>query len=112
MANNFNNAGASGISTNSASPTTLYTSTGFKTIVIELDISNTGTNASSVTAILYDTSANTSYHIVKDAPLPSGSTIKVISGQKVVLNDGDEIRVYASANSSADAIISLLEDVA
>ena len=114
MANNFKNGGVSGVSTNPSSPTTLYTANNgsqINSIVIELDIANTGTSAITASAVLYDSSANASYHIVKDAPLPSGSTLKVISGQKVVLNGDDEVRVYASA-STADAIVSVLEDVA
>jgi hypothetical protein len=114
MANNFKNGGVSGVSTNSGSPTTLYTAnngSAINSIVIELDIANTGTSAISASAVLYDSSAAASYHIVKNAPIPSGSTLKVISGQKVVLNGDDEIRVYATA-STADAIISVLEDVA
>lgn len=110
MANNFKNGGVSGVSINPSSPTSLYTATGVKSIVIELDIANTSTSAITVSAILFDSSANASYHIIKDAPLPSGSTIKVISGQKIVLDTSDEIRVYASS-TSADAIISVLEDV-
>ena len=50
------------------------------------------------------------YHIVKDAPIPVSSTLKVISGQKVVLNDDDKVLCYASAGS-VDAIASILEDV-
>tara|TARA_A100001011_G_scaffold363778_1_gene413957 strand:- start:13 stop:360 length:348 start_codon:yes stop_codon:yes gene_type:complete len=115
MANNFKNGGTTGLSTNSSSPTTLYTanngSQAVNSIVIELDIANTGTSAITATALLYDSSATASYHIVKNAPIPSGSTLKVISGQKVVLNGDDQIRAYASANT-ADAIVSVLEDVA
>ncbi len=114
MANNFKNGGTTGLSTNSSSPTTLYTAnngSAVNSIVIELDIANTGTSAITATALLYDSSATASYHIVKDAPIPSGSTLKVISGQKVVLNGDDQIRAYASA-STADAIVSVLEDVA
>lgn len=114
MANNFKNGGVNGVSTNSASPTSLYTANNgspINSIVIELDIANTGTSAISASAVLYDSSATASYHIVKDAPIPSGATLKVISGQKVVLNGDDEVRVYASA-ATADAIVSVLEDVA
>jgi|TARA_B100000085_G_scaffold284581_1_gene318054 hypothetical protein len=50
------------------------------------------------------------YHIVKDAPIPVSSTLKVISGQKVVLNNDDKVLCYASAGS-VDAIASILEDV-
>ena len=113
MANNFKNAGASGVSTSSGSPTTIYTSnngTAVNSILIELDVANTGTSAVAASVLLYDTSATTSYHIVKDAPIPAGSTMKVVSGKKIVLNDDDEIRVYATA-ATVDVVASILEDV-
>ena len=113
MANNFKNAGASGVSTSSGSPTTIYTSnngTAVNSILIELDVANTGTSAVAASVLLYDTSATTSYHIVKDAPIPAGSTMKVVSGQKIVLNNNDEIRVYATA-ATVDVVASILEDV-
>jgi len=52
----------------------------------------------------------TSY-IVKDAPIPAGGALKVISGQKIVLEALDSIKAAASAGSSADCIVSILEDV-
>jgi hypothetical protein len=113
MANNFKNAGASGVSTSSGSPTTIYTSnngTAVNSILIELDVANTGTSAVAASVLLYDTSATTSYHIVKDAPIPAGSTMKVVSGQKIVLNGDDEIRVHATA-ATVDVVASILEDV-
>ena len=51
-----------------------------------------------------------SYHIIKDAPVPAGSTLKVVSGQKVVLNSDDSVLAYASAGT-CDVIASILEDV-
>ena len=113
MANNFKNAGASGVSTSSGSPTTIYTSNNggaVNSILIELDVANTGTSAVAASVLLYDTSASASYHIVKDAPIPAGSTMKVVSGQKIVLNGDDEIRVHATA-ATVDVVASVLEDV-
>lgn len=118
MANNFKNSGASGVSTSSGSPTTIYRANknqdgsgdAINSILIELDVANTGTTAVAGSVLLYDSSETTSYHIVKDAPIPSGSTLKVVSGQKIVLNGDDEIRVYATG-STVDVIASILEDV-
>lgn len=113
MANNFKNAGTSGISTNSSSPTVLYTAnngSAINSILIELDIANTGLSAISASALLYDNSESASYYIIKDATIPTGSTLKVISGQKIVLNGDDQIHVYAST-TTADAIASILEEV-
>ena len=50
------------------------------------------------------------YHIVKDAPIPSRSTLKVVAGQKIVLNSNDKIIAYASAGT-CDIIAGILQDV-
>jgi hypothetical protein len=54
--------------------------------------------------------------MVKDAPIPVGGALKVISGQKLVLESdssgvNDKIYAYTSAASSVDVIASVLEDV-
>ena len=50
------------------------------------------------------------FHIVKDAPIPPQSTLKIVSGQKVVLNSNDKVLVYGSAATLA-VVASILEDV-
>ena len=114
MANNFKNAFATSVSTNSSSPTTVYTAnngSAVNSILIELDVANTGSSAVQVTVQLYDSSGTASYHIVKNAPVPAGGALKVVSGQTVVLNGNDQVRVYATA-STVDVVCSILEDVA
>ena len=54
--------------------------------------------------------------IVRDAPVPVGGSLKVISGQKLVLQSdssgvNDKVYVYASAASAVDAIGSVLQEV-
>ena len=54
--------------------------------------------------------------IVSDAPVPVGGSLKVISGQKLVLQSdssgvNDKVFVYASAASAVDAIGSVLQEV-
>lgn len=54
--------------------------------------------------------------IVKDAPVPVGGALKVIAGQKLVLesltaNVNDKIYAYASGANACDVIASVLEDV-
>ena len=54
--------------------------------------------------------------IVKDAPVPVGGSLKVISGQKLVIesahaNVNDKVYVYASAASAVDCIASVLQEV-
>ena len=50
------------------------------------------------------------YHIVKDAPLPSGSTLKIVAGQKIVLNSNDKIIAYSSIGT-VDMIAGVLQEV-
>ena len=54
--------------------------------------------------------------IVKDAPVPVGGTLKVISGQKLVLessaaSSNDKLYAYCTSANDVDAIASVLEDV-
>jgi hypothetical protein len=78
-------------------------------------------NASS--ALTFDTNGAsvvfTKIHIadiIKDAPVPVGGTLKVISGQKLVLEstavgNNDKIYAYCSSANNVDCIASVLEDV-
>ena len=50
------------------------------------------------------------YHIVKDAPVPASSTLKIVAGQKVVLNSNDKVIAYASA-ATCDLIAGILQEV-
>ena len=54
--------------------------------------------------------------VVKDAPVPVGGALKVIAGQKLVLestatDNNDKIYAYASGANACDVIASVLEDV-
>ena len=54
--------------------------------------------------------------IVRNAPVPVGSTLKVISGQKLVLESSsatvhDKILAWCSSTENVDVIASVLEDV-
>ena len=73
--------------------------------------------------LTFDTNGNTVVwkviylaDIVREAPVPVGGSLKVISGQKLVLQSdssgvNDKVYVYASAASAVDAIGSVLQEV-
>ena len=50
------------------------------------------------------------YHIVKDVSIPANSTLKIVSGQKMVLNANDKVYAYASA-ATCDVIAGILQEV-
>jgi len=54
-------------------------------------------------------------YIVKDASIPAGAALEVMSGNKLVLmndgSNGDNLEALASAANSLDVTVSVLEDV-
>ena len=107
MANDFKGVQKVGVTT---TPETIYTAPASKdSIILELDIANTTSSSVTASAEVLDSSASTDAFIVKDAPIPAGSSLQVISGQKVILETGDSIRVTASG--ACDVVCSILEDV-
>ena len=50
------------------------------------------------------------YHIVKDVSIPANTTLKIVSGQKIVLNANDKVYAYASA-ATCDIIAGILQEV-
>ena len=107
MANTFKNALAKDVGTTAVS---VYAApSGKKSIAIELDVCNT--TSSGVTVDAYITSGGVNYYIVKTTPVPVGGSLQVISGQKIVLSDGDTLKVVSNTASSIDVVSAILEDV-
>jgi hypothetical protein len=107
MANTFKNALARNVGTAAVS---VYTAPASKnSIAIELDLCNT--TSSGVTADVYITSGGNDYYLVKQAPVPVGGSLQVIAGQKIVLSNGDVLKVVSSVASSIDVVGAILEDV-
>lgn len=107
MANTFKNELKKNVG---STPTVVYTSpAGVSSIVIELDVCNT-TNGSVQTDV-FITSSGTDFYIVKNAPVPVGGALQVISGQKIVLEAGDSISVRSNTTAAIDVVASILEDV-
>ena len=50
-------------------------------------------------------------YVVRDAPIPIGGALKVIAGQKLVLEGDDSLFITASSASSVDTIASILQAV-
>ena len=64
---------------------------------------------SAATADIWNSLAYT--YVVRDAPVPIGGALKVIAGQKLVLEGDDSLFVTASSANSIDAIGSILQAV-
>ena len=85
------------------------------TVVIGLLLTNkTGSGITADVMIVVQSGQGANVYIVKDAQVPGGSALEVISGKIVVANTGsgtgDTVQVRCSAATSLDATISVLEN--
>ena len=111
MANTFKLKTKAGID---ASLVTIYTvPANTTTVIIGLTISNI--KGSSVTSDAQIVTASSSgenaddVYLVKDIPLPTGSSIEIMSGNKIVLEAGDVVKVRGSVTDAVDALLSVME---
>ena len=122
MANDFKRFTKPNVGTNTgASADAVYSvpagagSTALESIVIGITLANKHSSGITASVFLDNEDGTNDVYIVKDASIPSGSSLEVMSGNKLVVqNDGsnaDVLRVESSRASSLDATITVLEDV-
>ena len=98
-------------------PEDLYTApSNTTTIILGLVIANVHT--SQVTAdvkLVSDTSGggraatNTTTFLLKDAPIPVGSSLEILSGNKVVLETTDKLQIDCSVADKVSITLSIME---
>ena len=114
MANDFKRFCVPSVGT---SNTTLYTVPGSskESIVIGITMANKSNSGITGSIFIDNEDGSNDVFIVKDASIPAGSSLEVMSGNKLVLqNDGtngDNLEAICSAASSLDVTVSVLEDV-
>lgn len=78
------------------------------TTVIGLTLANTSGGNINVTVGISRTNTD-SVNIVKGVPIPQGSTLEVMQGNKIIMEANDSITVVSDTNTSLDASLSILE---
>ena len=122
MANDFKRFTKPNVGTNTgASADAVYSvpagagSTALESIVIGITLANKHTSGITASVFLDNEDGSNDVYIVKGASIPAGSSLEVMSGNKLVVqNDGsnaDVLRVESSRASSLDTTITVLEDV-
>jgi len=87
----------------------VYSPSGATAIVIHCQVANVdGTSAADLNVDLYDTSATTAAAVVSTLSVPADSAVNPIGG-KLVLEDGDELRAWASATGDLELTLGILE---
>jgi hypothetical protein len=105
MANTFKRKVLANIDTTLATVYTVPAST--TTVVIGCTLSNI--TSASITADVQLATSGDDVYIVKDIPIPSGSSVEVMSGNKVVMETTDILKVLGSATNSVDVTLSIME---
>jgi|TARA_B110000902_G_scaffold112318_1_gene132523 hypothetical protein len=109
MANTFKlkTLDGSAIAANTAS--TVYTSPAATTaIVLGLTLANI-TAATIYVTVLIDNADGDNVNFLKSVPIPTGSSIEVMAGNKVNLETGDIIKVKSDVANSLDTCLSIME---
>lgn len=108
MAETFKNASLQNVSNSSAQ--TLYTApSATSTIVLGAALANKTGNTISATLNFVDSSATTTTKMLSAVQIPPNTTLEVFSGQKYVLETGDSLTALASAGTSLDITLAVLE---
>ena len=109
MANTFKlkTLDGSAIAANTAS--TVYTSPAATTaIFLGLTLANI-TAAPIYVTVLIDNADGDNVNFLKSVPIPTGSSIEVMAGNKVNLETGDIIKVKSDVANSLDTCLSIME---
>ena len=119
MANDFKRICTPNISNSSNS--TIYavpagsSSSALESIVIGITCANKSTSGVTVSIFIDNEDGSNDVFIVKNATIPAGASLEVMSGNKLVLqndgSNGDNLEALASAASAVDVTVSVLEDV-
>ena len=99
---------------------TLYTVPGSvsATIIVGFHVCNVTTNtikisvtieSDTTSATVFGNGANKNAFLVKDVPIPEGSTIELLSGNKIFLEDSDIIKIQSDTVEGYNCILSFVE---
>ncbi len=106
MAQNFRRYTSNDVGTSAA---TLFTSDSYDTVV---GISVANITTSSVIASVYINDGSNDIYLIKDAPIPAGSSLQVLDGgAKFVVQASDALKVVSDTASSLDVWVSTVDAI-
>ena len=80
------------------------------TVVIGITLSNTsGSGVNVGVAVSRTSDTKEDVHLLKNAPIPQGSSLEFMGGNKVVLEETDTVTVDSDTNNSVDAALTIME---
>jgi len=111
MANTFKIETKSSLVTDAVTNTTtniLSAGASATLVILSVLVSNKSSSAADVDVYLV-TNTGDDVYIIRNAPVPSGSSLELISGSKIILESSDVLRARSDTATSLDISISYLE---
>lgn len=104
--NSFKSKVSAAVGTSFTSVYTVPAST--SSIVIGMNLACVATS-SIVADVVIDKATGADANLIKNIPIPTGSSFEVLSGQKIVLEVGDQVKVRCDTAGGMDVLLSFLE---
>ena len=110
MANTFKSDTKSNVVTAVITDNTavVVTAGGSSTLVL-LSVLLSNKVAASTDVDVYLESGGDDVYLLRNAPVPAGSSLEVISGSKIIMEANDKLRIRAGTASAIDATVSYLD---
>ena len=119
MANTFKTVTFAAEPASAGTPYVMYTvASSTTTVVLGLVLSNIHSSAVTAEVELVSTTsnwggannvANTTSFLIKDVSIPVGSSLEILSGGKVTLEEGDKIQIDCSVADKLSGTLSIME---
>ena len=111
MANTFKNETKSSLVTAVITdPTaTVITTGGTATLILISAIASNKTSTSVDVDLYIDKNTGDDVYLIKNAPVPAGSALELISGNKIILESSDKLQARCGTSTAIDLTVSYLE---
>ena len=93
----------------SSATTNVVTVVGGATLVILSVLVSNKTGSSANANVYLLPASGDSVFLIRNAPVPAGSSLEIISGNKIIVNSADVIRASSDTASALDITVSYLQ---
>ncbi|RPG31979.1 MAG: hypothetical protein CBB72_011315 [Muricauda sp. TMED12] len=109
MANTFKLKTFNGSSTGANTAMTVYTvPAATTTVVLGITLANISAGTVYATALVENNDGD-NINLLKDIPIPTGSSVEVMSGNKLILETSDVLKIQSDTANSIDTALSIME---
>lgn len=111
MANTFkNNTKSSLVTATITDPSaTIVTAGSTATLILLSVMASNKTSTSANVDIYLDRNTGDDVYLIRNAPVPAGSTLELILGNKVILQSSDKLQARSDTSTAIDITVSYLE---